>query len=428
MWSVTGDGGSGAATGASTAANNLIGTIPAGGTLVFKNSSAANPSYIASTATANGSVNFNGNDAIALTDNSNIILDVFGVGINNKDKNYTRNASVSGPSATFVESDWTSGANSVADSAGTGVNDRLGYHLHTGGGGGTAPTITSTNAFSGTVGVAFSNTITATGSAPIAFSGTGLPNGLSVATNGVISGTPAAAGTNNATLTATNAAGTNNQVATFTIAKGTPSITAPPTASAITAVQALSASILTEGTASVPGTFAWTTSSTVPGSTGVYGVTFTPGDSANYNTTTVNVSVTVNPAPVGTTYNDWLQAQGVTPSDPNAAMLDYAFGATTLGALDSTLKPSVAIVPPAGGDTATLVLTYYVRQNAVGLTVTPKTSADLAAGPSGWTTVSDDEAVGSPTTRGDGVTVQMRKASVPMIGDRKFLRVEAVQQ
>jgi hypothetical protein len=73
-------------------------------------------------------------------------------------------------------------------------------------------------------------------------------------------------------------------------------------------------------------------------------------------------------------------------------------------------------------------LTYYVRQNTVGLTVIPKTSADLAAGPSVWTTVSDDEAVGSPTARGDGVTVQMRKASVPMNGDRKFLRVDAVQQ
>ena len=72
----------------------------------------------------------------------------------------------------------------------------------------TAPTITSTNAFSGTVGVAFSNTITASGSDPIAFSGTDLPGGLSVATNGVISGTPTAAGTfTNAVLTATNAAG-----------------------------------------------------------------------------------------------------------------------------------------------------------------------------------------------------------------------------
>ena len=50
------------------------------------------------------------------------------------------------------------------------------------------PAITSTNAFSGTVGVAFSNTITATGDAPITFSGTGLPGGLSVASDGAIFG------------------------------------------------------------------------------------------------------------------------------------------------------------------------------------------------------------------------------------------------
>jgi hypothetical protein len=159
-----------------------------------------------------------------------------------------------------------------------------------------------------------------------------------------------------------------------------------------------------------------------------YSIRVRTTDSAN-NTFEEVFSITVTDVVEGSTYNSWLN--GLTPSDANAAMLDYAFGATTPGTLDPTLKPSVAIVPPAGGaggDTATLVLTYYVRQNAVGLTVIPKTSADLAAGPSGWTTVSDDEAVGSPTTRGDGVTVQMRKASVPMIGDRKFLRVEAVQQ
>jgi hypothetical protein len=159
-----------------------------------------------------------------------------------------------------------------------------------------------------------------------------------------------------------------------------------------------------------------------------YSIRVRTTDSAN-NTYEKVFTISVTDVVEGSTYNSWLN--GVTPSDANAAMLDYAFGATTPGTLDPNLKPSVAIVPPAGGaggDTATLVLTYYVRQNAVGLTVTPKTSADLAAGPSGWTTVSDDEAVGSPTTRGDGVTVQMRKASVPMIGDRKFLRVDAVQQ
>jgi hypothetical protein len=87
----------------------------------------------------------------------------------------------------------------------------------------TPPTITSTNAFTGTVGVAFSNNVSATGSAPVTFSGTSLPPGLSVATNGVITGTPSTAGNFNATLTATNAAGTNNQSVTFTIAAATPS-------------------------------------------------------------------------------------------------------------------------------------------------------------------------------------------------------------
>jgi uncharacterized repeat protein (TIGR02543 family) len=158
-----------------------------------------------------------------------------------------------------------------------------------------APTITSTNAFSGTVGVAFSNTITATGSDPIAFSGIDLPGGLSVAPDGVISGTPTAAGTNNATLTATNAVGTTNQAATFTIAKGTPTISAAPTASDITLGQNLSSSTLSGGGASVEGIFSFTDLLvTPPAGTYSASVTFTPTNSDNYNTVTRSVNVIVN--------------------------------------------------------------------------------------------------------------------------------------
>jgi hypothetical protein len=285
-----------------------------------------------------------------------------------------------------------------------------------------APTITSSNAFSGTVGVAFSNTITATGSAPIAFSGTDLPGGLSVATNGVISGTPTAAGIfTNAVLTATNAAGTNNQAATFTIAKGTPVITAVPTALTINEGQALSASVLSGGTADVAGSFTWTAPSTFPAAgTMTFGVTFSPTDTANYNPAITTVSLTVNPAPAGTTYNSWLN--GVTPSDANAAMLDYAFGAVTPGTLDPSQKPTVAVTD------GNLVLTYYVRQGTVGLTVTPKTSADLAAGPSGWTTADVTVDNVGAAREVNGVIVQQKTASVPVSGAKKFLRVEAVQQ
>ena len=149
-------------------------------------------------------------------------------------------------------------------------------------------------------------------------------------------------------------------------------------------------------------------------------------------TDTKQFTITVTDVVEGTTYNDWLQAQGVTPSDANAAMLDYAFGATTLGALDPTRKPSVAIVPPAGGaggDTATLVLTYYVRQNAVGLTVTPNLSLDLSAVDGGFAPLDPTQIEGHEINDlGGGVSVQRMTASVPMIGDRKFLKLEVLQQ
>ncbi|MBU6296055.1 MAG: hypothetical protein KJS91_15345, partial [Planctomycetes bacterium] len=183
------------------------------------------------------------------------------------------------------------------------------------------PTMTSTNAFSGTVGVAFSNDVTATGDAPIGFSGTALPGGLSVASSGAITGTPTAAGTFNATLTATNAAGTTNQAVTFTIAKGAVSIISAPTASGLVQGQALLDSFLSGGSASVAGTFAWTDSSIIPplGTTS-YGVTFTPTDAANYNTAATNASVTVLSA-YQAGYSNWLTEFQLDPqatTGPNA--------------------------------------------------------------------------------------------------------------
>ncbi|NBS79691.1 hypothetical protein EBS57_07765 [bacterium] len=59
---------------------------------------------------------------------------------------------------------------------------------------GSAPVFTSTNSFNGTVGVVFSNTVTASGSTPITFGGTNLPAGLTNSTNGLITGTPTNAG------------------------------------------------------------------------------------------------------------------------------------------------------------------------------------------------------------------------------------------
>jgi hypothetical protein len=148
-----------------------------------------------------------------------------------------------------------------------------------------------------------------------------------------------------------------------------------------------------------------------------YSVRVRTTDSAN-NTFEKAFTIRVEDLPEALTYSSWLGA--LTPSD--AAFLDYVFGAVTPGTLDPSLKPTVAVT---GGN---LVLTYNVRQGTSGLTVTPKTSADLAAGPSGWVTTDVTIAdVGAARTV-NGVSVQQKTASVPVSGTKKFLRVEAVQE
>jgi len=148
-----------------------------------------------------------------------------------------------------------------------------------------------------------------------------------------------------------------------------------------------------------------------------YSIRVRTTDSAN-NTFEKVFTITVTDVLEGSTYSSWLGA--LIPSD--AAFLDYVFGAATPGTLDPTLKPTVTVT----GEN--LVLTYYVRQGTVGLTVTPKTSDDLAAGLSGWVTTDVTVAdVGVPR-QVNGVNVQQKTASVPVSGTKKFLRVEAVQQ
>ena len=110
---------------------------------------------------------------------------------------------------------------------------------------GNLPSITSAAAASGTVGAAFSYTITAS-NAPTSFTVSGLPAGL-VASAGVISGTPSASGAFAVTLSATNAFGTgSNATLTISISGGgggggggiiviptTPVITSAATASGV---------------------------------------------------------------------------------------------------------------------------------------------------------------------------------------------------
>ena len=141
--------------------------------------------------------------------------------------------------------------------------------------------------------------------------------------------------------------------------------------------------------------------------------TVTANNTAGSTTTTLTVAVVA----AGSTYGGWLGT--VSPSD--AAFWDYVYGATAPGQLPASLRPTTVIT---GGN---LVLTYYVRQNTVGLNVTAKTSSDLATGAAGWSTAGvTDVAVGAPSTV-NGESVQQRTASVAVSGAKKFLKLEGVQ-
>jgi hypothetical protein len=76
-----------------------------------------------------------------------------------------------------------------------------------GGGGGNPPVVQTASLPNGTVGVAYSATLSASGgSSPYTWGATGLPGGLSCSASGTISGTPSASGTFNVNVTVTDSA------------------------------------------------------------------------------------------------------------------------------------------------------------------------------------------------------------------------------
>lgn len=76
---------------------------------------------------------------------------------------------------------------------------------------GNVPVITTLEPANGTVGVAYTFTFQATGDVPITWTVSvgAVPTGLSLASNGVLSGTPSGTGTTNFTVQATNAQGSD---------------------------------------------------------------------------------------------------------------------------------------------------------------------------------------------------------------------------
>jgi hypothetical protein len=257
----------------------------------------------------------------------------------------------------------------------------------------------------------------ASGAAPITFSGIDLPAGITVNTDGLISGTPTVAGSFTATLTATNAGGATDQTVSFTVAKGTPVITLVPTATAVTEGQPLNSSALSGGSATgangtvLEGTFAWASGATILSATGSYDVTFTP-TSNNYNTATQTVIVNVNPA--GQTIGGFLNGQSTNAEN----LRKYAIG----GATDVN-APSEA--PVLSLDATKLSLTAIVRTNDNKLTVV----GEVASGLTSWSTAGVTMTISSNTS-GVPAGCQRQIFSVDRANSpsKQFLRLKATLQ
>lgn len=131
------------------------------------------------------------------------------------------------------------------------------------------------------------------GDGAVTYRVTGGSGAVSISGNTV---TPLKAGT--AVITATKAAyGSFNQATatlTINVGVGTPAITTLPTASQLLGAGLLSGVSLSGGAASVPGTFAWTNPDTKVSASGSCPVTFTPTDTADYQSVTCTVPVTVS--------------------------------------------------------------------------------------------------------------------------------------
>jgi hypothetical protein len=176
-----------------------------------------------------------------------------------------------------------------------------------------------------------------------------------------------------------NGATVNGSDATFATSLGIPSIAQAPTASAITYGQTLASSTLTGGAASVPGSFAWTTPTTAPNAgTASYSVTFTPNDTTDYTTATVNVSVVttkatptimIAPSASAITYGQTLASSTLT-GGVGSVPGSFAWTTPTTAPSAGTASYSVTFTPNDTTDYTTTTLSVALKVNQAMPTLT----------------------------------------------------------
>jgi hypothetical protein len=172
-----------------------------------------------------------------------------------------------------------------------------------------------------------------------------------------------------------NAAGTTtSDSAILSVTPATPLITATPVAASITYGQSLAAATLSGGSASVPGTFAFVSPFTAPNAgTAYHTVLFTPGDNENYNTVTVDVSISVS------------RATPIVTVVPVAATILYGqpLSAATLSGGTASVPGTFAFADPitvlyAGTNYQTVIFTPSDTENYNTVTVDVKVSVNRA--------------------------------------------------
>ena len=180
-----------------------------------------------------------------------------------------------------------------------------------------------------------------------------------------------------------------------------PTIANVPAATTLIVGQTLGSSPLTGGSASIPGTFAWTSPSTIPtAGTANYSVTFTPTDTTHYSTSISFISITVNKivptiasVPAATTLIAG-QTLGSSPLTGGAASIPGTFAWT-----------SPSIIPTAGTANYSVTFTptdttrYSTSISYISITVN-KTASTISSVPTASSIVPGQTLGSSPLTGG----------------------------
>jgi len=238
--------------------------------------------------------------------------------------------------------------------------------------------------------------------------------------------TAPSAGTYSATVNFTPTDSANYNTATNTVSvtvnKANPTVTTWPTASAISYGQTLASSTLSGGASTPAGSFAFTTPSTSPSAGNAsQSVTFTPTDTANYNTATNNVNVTVNkaaatvtwPTASAITYGQTLTSSTLSGGSANGT---FAFAAPSTAPTAGTYSATVNFTPTDSANFNTATSTVSVTVNKATTTVTlgslsqtytgTQLSATATTNPSGKTvTFTYNGSATAPTSAGSYTVV-----------------------